>query len=167
MMSHGFVAYTTAVIVIVGLLGGRPCRAASLQIVDASLAVGDAQWVDFAVDDATGVEGFELVMAYDPAVVQIVGHVRRTAATEGCLVVDNSTQAGILRIALACLSPLQGGGPLLRVPLQARVPGTSPFAITYCRINERAAHAHPVGVVTVHERFATTVATAIDLRPSE
>jgi len=147
-----------ALAVTVGLIAvAGPSGAASLRIVDAALEVGgETQLVNFAVDDATGIEGFELTMAYDPAVVRIAGPLRRTAATEGCLLVDNSTEPGTLRIALACLSPLQGGGVLLTVPLQARAPGTSPFAITYCRVNEQLSNDHAVGMVTVLDPSAAT-----------
>ncbi|MGH7788075.1 MAG: cohesin domain-containing protein [Candidatus Binatia bacterium] len=139
-----------------------PAQAVTLRIVDATLEVGGApQMVTFAVDDATGVEGFELALSYDPAVVRIAGAVRRTAIAEGCLLVDNPNEPGTLRIALACLSPLEGAGGVLTIPLAARAPGTSPFVITYCRVNEQVSEGHPVGVVTVLDRdaLATTVAS--------
>lgn len=147
-----------------GLLVGTwavPCRAATLQILDADLELdGGEQSVSFAVDDATGIEGFELTIAYDPNVVRISGPLRPTAVTQGCLFVDNSTEAGTLRIALACMTPLQGHGPLLVVPVEARAAGVSPFEIVYCRVNEQLSNPQPIGVVTVHGRAAATLASA-------
>lgn len=149
--------------VLAGLLVflATPTWAATVS-VPASTTVdgaGASAALSVAIDDAAGVEGVDLRLTFDPAVVRIAGAVAVGAAGSGCTPVANA-MTGEVRIGLACEAALGGGGELLTVTVEGVAPGSSAVTISRCDLNEGAiACATSGGTVVVSAPTATPSTT--------
>lgn len=102
--------------------GATRCEAATLTLpADAGAGAGAATWVSLVIDDAGGILGADLVIAYDPLVTQAVA-VSTTSLTSGDVLVVNLAPPGLIRIALYGPSPLSGGGSLLLISFRSTGP---------------------------------------------
>src|SRR5215813_13578683 len=121
-------------------------RAANVS-VPASTQIGNGASTSLAVtiDDATGVEAGDFQFSFSPTnVVSVSASVAATAFTANCTVVGNNGTPGTLRVAMACMGALSGGGTLFTVPVQATAPGSATVDLTSCSLNEDAIPCTPV-----------------------
>ena len=81
---------------------------------DAGAPPGAATTVPLFIDDATGMLGTDIVIAYDPAVAQATG-VAKTALSSSQSLTVNLSNPGTIRISLFGSTPLSGGGVLLNL----------------------------------------------------
>jgi hypothetical protein len=126
-------------------------RGATVSVpANTTITVGSTVQVEVDIDDATGLEGADLALTYDPNVVLVTGNAALTTLSSGCMPVSNTSVSGSLQVSLACQSPLSGGGALLTIPMQGQIGGSSAVSFTRCDINEDAIPCTPVnGSVTV------------------
>jgi len=107
------------------------------------------------VDNVTGLTAFEIHLAFNPAVVEVV-----SLSNGGFLVADFSVQntfdnlAGTIDYAIAQLSgsPAQGSGALLKITFRAKANGSS--AVTL-----RSVQAAPAGLLLADSNGASIAAT--------
>jgi hypothetical protein len=134
-------------------LAAAAARAVTLSLPELALDSAEGA-LTISVDDATGLQGVDLDVTYDPAVVQ-VAEAQPTAMTAGCMLVSNPAPAGLLRVSLACMQPLNGGGAFLTIPIEGRQVGISTVDITRCTINEESVPCSTAeGVVSVRRAQA-------------
>ncbi|PYS96285.1 MAG: hypothetical protein DMF50_05230 [Acidobacteria bacterium] len=81
---------------------------------DAGAPPGAATTVPLYIDDATGMLGTDIVIAYDPAVARATGVAKTPLSSSQSLTV-NLSSPGTIRISLFGSSPLVGGGVLLNL----------------------------------------------------
>lgn len=145
------------------LVPTAPAGAATVSVPASTTidGVGATAQVPLAIDDATGVEGVDLRLTFDAAVVQ-PGAVDGSALGTDCAVVANP-MTGEVRIGVACTGALSGAPTLVTIDFQGVSAGSSPLTIDRCDLNEGAIACTPISgtlVVSSPTPTATSTATA-------
>jgi hypothetical protein len=142
-------AFAAALILPLLAIAAR-ANAVVLTLSNPAVGIGSTAELAVSADDATGVEGLSFNIVYDPAVVRVASDVSVTDVTARCMVVSNGRVPGVIQVAVACLEPLDGSGPLFTVKLFGRGIGTSVLRIANCNLNEGSMACAPVaGLGTV------------------
>jgi hypothetical protein len=122
------------------LLSSLPAHAATLDLpAGAGAPPSGSILVDLGIDDASGILGTDVVVLYDPAVVEAFS-VGTTALSSSHNLTYNLVTAGTARISLYGVTPLSGTGPLFEIGLTAVGPPGSftPLAFDAADLNEGA-----------------------------
>ena len=120
--------------------------AASTITLPPTTTIGQGQTVDITVSaqPADGIEGADLRVTYDPAVVTPAGDAVATTVSASCMPLTNTSVSGTLQIGLACSGALSGNEVLLKFPLTATAPGSTTLAFSRCDLNETSIPCTPV-----------------------
>jgi hypothetical protein len=145
-------AFATAALLIPALASAVVGASVVSLPTDTVITHGGVASVSASINPADGMEGIDIRVQYDPAVVTA------TAVTQGplaasCTAFSNLT-TGQVAVSIAC-TPLSGSGDLFTIDFQAVATGSTDLVFTLCRINE-----DQIPCVTNNGRVAVVAPTA-------
>jgi len=123
---------------ILFLAGAVPCRGATLTLpAGAGAPPGAATSVALHIDDASGILGVFIQIAYDPSVALATG-LTTTPLSSGQSLTVNLSPPGTIRISLFGTAPLGGGGDLLSIAFNSVGPldSTTILDLQFAELNE-------------------------------
>jgi hypothetical protein len=138
--SMGWVAGFSGCLLLLALTQPSRAGAATVSLPGNAVinGVGNTTTVNLSIDVADGIEGADLRITFDPAIVQVASDAQVTSLTSVCMPLSNFATAGILQLGLACSAPLSGGGVLATISFQAVSVGSTALSIARCDLNEGA-----------------------------
>lgn len=104
-----------------------PSRSATLSFSPelANISGCGTTGVQVTVDDATGVQGFDLRVKYPPELLKVVGTVKAGSLVRSCSFLANSAIPGAVIVSISCLQGPAGGGSLVDITFEGKANGGS------------------------------------------
>lgn len=113
--------------------------------------------VEVKTANAVDVQSYELIVAYDAAILNLDSWAKGTFLPSGALLVQENTPGHLRAVIVKLGAPaISGGGTLLKMTFSAKKPGTSPLLLT------KAAFSSNLGVATFPEVENGTLTAAYD-----
>lgn len=119
------------------LLPAVGAPAAMLTVESATVTVGGQGVVLVRGTGLVGVEGVDLTLLVNPALVLPSAPVV-AGVSVACAAIGNVPEPGVVRLAMACMHALESDGLLLSMPVSGLAVGSSGVTITACRLDEDA-----------------------------